>query len=277
MTDFVSVPLPTVIYDYDVHWPSSGTLMGVGSAPSLIAETRDGAQIAAWLASAGGAGTFNVSLMGTTQGLCQQLVSTGVNQRQISNDGYNAYVPLAAGGAPAGLLYPTVWRIFRWQILFQLAAAANSGKDCNIVIQPESGVRAGPFSSGGNNTGVGIAGSAATPGTWRYVSRVVAGPGITETVELGISQTVPTLADFVILAANGGGAAVFQLFTNGDYSAPKVQRTFGGGLLPNYADPLNATHFKLAYEQSDNANPGTLQVGYIRAMQGHFTPQGSAI
>lgn len=276
MSGLVTIPLPTVIWDFDVHWPSSQSALGVASAWDVSAEFASGGIMTTLWSALHGGGSSQLSLMGNLNALCGQLTSSAVTQAQRTLLGFSAYVPLSVGNLPAGFSYPLQARIWRFQFVVQLLAGITPGLACNVIFAPAAGVEPGPFSS--NNPGAGIAGSVVTPGTWRYIGRRVSAAALAESVELGISQAVPTLFDFCLVGATALAPASFQLFINGQYGNPAIARQFvAGGLLPFYGDPINSARFTPQVEQSDSVNFGTLQIGYVRCMMGHFTPAGAAI
>lgn len=267
------LPAPTVIYDFDVTWPLVGA-MAVGAAFQAAGNQKFGSNTTytLWDAPAG-AGTNNMALLSGAP--CGQFVSTGAVGVSRSLQGFSMLVPLAASTLPTGVLWPSFMRVYRWQFVMAMGAASNSGLNCNMSLQPAAGAAPGLVSQ--NNTGLGICGSAVNPGKWAYFSRHAAGAGVDEVVELNIVNTVPTLVDMVVLASTPGAAAVFQLYLNGNYNAPVVQRPFGTLTMPSYAAPANAARLVPQIESNDNANPGTLQIAAMRCMAGQFQVTGGQV
>lgn len=277
MTQKGVFPAPTILYDFDVTWPAFGNF-GVGTAFVVGGNVKFGAGsggVYTLWAAASGAGTNNMALMAGTPagkgGLVGQFQSTGAVGVSRPLSGFSMFVALDAGGLTTA--FPTFCRLWRWQFIFRLTTAANSGLNCNMSIQPASGTAPGIISQ--NNTGFGISGSGNN--TWQFFSRKTAGAGLAETVDLGITQNAWHMVDFVIRQATPLAAATLQIFLDGAYNAAALTRLFSAATMPNYTDPVNAAQFVPQVEQNDNANPGTLQIGYMRCMAGDYDQNGSLV
>lgn len=273
-----SIPQPTVIYDVDVHWPSSQAALGSNSGFDVngeysVAQATGGQNL--W-SGIGGGGTGPMDYLPGAQKIAGSFVSTGATSCQRLLQGFSAYVPLVAAALPsAGFRYGKQGRLWRWQWIACLKTAYSPNTNVNCVVQPAAGAAPGVFST--NNPGFGIAGDGA--GNWQWIARSVAGPGVSETVGLGVAMNAITLFDLVILAATGAGNAIVQLFLNGVYGNPVIQRSFisAGTVLPDYTAVAGAARFVMQIENSDQVHTGTLLVGDVRCMQGAFTPQGAAV
>lgn len=268
----ITIPPPTVQYDMDLFWPNPQTLRSSGSAFEAGGSARYGSGgIAAFFSAAAGAGVNNMAQLATSLLPCGQFASDGVGGVVSRSLELLCQLPLVSPAVATSYLYPTWLRLFRWQFVARLQAAANVTTNTFMVLSPSSG--AGVPTPDGNNAFFGITGDGA--GNWQWQSQIVNGGGPIESVALGIVATVETVFDIVVLAATGAGPAVAQLYVNG---VQKLARAWGAGSkLPVYTAAVNGEQFAPVVGARDAAVAAVLQIGAVRLMSGQFQVSGAQI
>ena len=277
MGDFTEIPLPPVQNDIDIFWPVASSVFNNGDPFDTGAADRYSSRSpgALWGAKVGGG--FNGMTRDAQGGFVGQFASAPLGQ-VVSRDvtGFNVHVPLLAGG-PAGFQYPSCARVWRVQFVLNLFAPVLASAALKTYIVFENNGAGGPGAAGNGYAGITLD----TDGAWKWVARngTLAGFGLSEgPLAIGLPGTVtPAIVDFVWLAATATANAQFQLFLNGRYSTPVIQRAWGTGtVLPGYATNAtpNGTGFYMTFGATDTLATVGLQFGYLRCSAGQYLPNG---
>lgn len=267
----ISVPPPTVIHDVDLFWPSTHLAYGTGAGVQLWSHRRDFLQDN-FLSGATGAGANTMARDSRGQP-CAIFTSNGAGAtvwRSIV--AYYMSPSLFSAGLPSNYKAPSWRRVWRVQFALRLTAVVPSIWTFFALI-PDGAAATG--SPANNLCFMGLRGDGA--GSWQYAARTVgSAPAVQDTQALGIPVNAFTLWDMVILEATPATNAIFSLYANG---VLLLSRTWGGALpVPVYtSDYADGSHFTIAMGAHDNGVAAVMQLGPVRCMAGHFTPDGAEV